>query len=79
MRTISLKLPDEIDAKLGARARQTGKTKSQVTREALSAFLDGGRRKSAVSCLDLVKDLVGIAQGPGDLASNKKHMRHYGR
>lgn len=78
MRTISLKVPDGIDEKLEARARDLGKTKSEITREALLQFLEG-HRASGVSCLDLVRDLVGTAHGPGDLASNKKHMRGYGR
>src|SRR5881397_316578 len=34
MRTISLKLPDDIDARLEARARDLGMTKSEITREA---------------------------------------------
>jgi predicted DNA-binding protein len=79
MKTISLKLDDRIDAQLTATAKRTGKTKSQVTREALAAFLEGKSNKASVSCLDLVKDLIGTAKGPGDLASNKKYMRGYGR
>ena len=80
MRTISLKLPDEVDAKLTVRAKRTGKSKSQVTREALTAFLEDGRKKSAVSCLDLARDLAGsLKGGPPDLSSNKKYMRGYGK
>ncbi len=78
MRTISLKLPDEIDTKLEARARDRGLTKSAITREALARYLDG-EPAPGVSCLDLVRDLVGTARGSGDLASNKKHLRGYGR
>jgi hypothetical protein len=77
MKTISLKLPDAIDARLEARARDLGKTKSEITRDALGRFLDSS--PTGESCLDLVRDLVGIAHGPGDLASNKKHLRGYGR
>ena len=78
MRTISLKVPDDIDARLEARAKTIGKTKSALTREALTTFLETGG-DSGVSCLDLVRDLVGSARGPGDLASNKKRLRGYGR
>ena len=78
MPTISLKLPDEIDARLEARARDLGRTKSDITREALSRFL-AGEPGPGMSCLDLVRDLVGTVRGPGDLASNKKHLRGYGR
>lgn len=78
MKAISLKLPDEVDARLASHAEALGKTKSQVTREAITSLLDqqGAGRGS---CLDLVRDLVGSAKGPGDLASNKKHLRGYGR
>jgi Ribbon-helix-helix protein, copG family len=79
MKTISLKLDERVDAQLTATAKRTGKTKSQVTREALVAFLEGKSRKAGVSCLDMVEDLVGTAKGPGDLASNRKYMRRYGR
>ena len=78
VRTISLKLPDDIDAKLERRARDRGTTKSEITREALSRYLVG-EPAPGVSCLDLVRDLVGTARGPGDLASNKKYLLGYGR
>jgi predicted DNA-binding protein len=78
MKTISLKLPDDVDARLEARAKAIGTSKSALTREALAKYFDG-KRGSEVSCLDLVRDLVGRAKGPGDLASNKKHLRGYGR
>ena len=78
VKTISLKLPDAIDARLEARAKDLGKTKSEIAREALGRFLEESS-PTAMSCLDLVRDLVGTAHGPGDLASNKKHLRAYGR
>ena len=78
MRTISLKLPDDVNARLEKHASAIGKTKSEVTREALTSYLDGDG-DSGTSCLDLVQDLVGRAKGPRDLASNKKHLRGYGR
>ena len=78
MRSISLKLPDAVDARLEARARDSGRTKSEITREALVRFLDG-EPASGTSSLDLVRDLVGSVRGPGDLASNKKHLTGYGR
>ncbi|MGH9657738.1 MAG: ribbon-helix-helix protein, CopG family [Bryobacteraceae bacterium] len=78
MRTISLKLPDEVNARLERRAGATGKTKSELTRLALTSYLDDDKA-SGTSCLDLVRDLVGRAKGPRDLASNKTYLRGYGR
>jgi hypothetical protein len=79
VKTISLKLPDEIDSRLEARARDLGQTKSEITREALTRHLDNTAGSRQGSSLDLVRDLVGTVRGPGDLASNKKHLRNYGR
>ena len=76
--TISIKVPDDLDARLEARARTLRRSKSELTREALSRYLDDGTTTDA-SGLDLVRDLVGTVRGPGDLASSKKHLRGYGR
>jgi predicted DNA-binding protein len=76
--TISLKVPDDIDARLTARSRSLGRSKSELTREALSRYLNEAA-PAAKSGLDLVRDLVGSVRGQGDLASNKKHLRGYGR
>ena len=67
MKTISLKLPDDVDARLEARAKAIGKSKSALTREALAKYLDGTGGSEV------------RAKGPGDLASNNKHLRGYGR
>ena len=79
MKTISLKVPEAMDARLTAIAKQTGKTKSEVAREALELFFQNGHQKRAVSAYDLSQDLAGSVRGPGDLSSNKKYMRSYGR
>ena len=76
--TISLKVPPDLDARLKARARNLGRSKSELTREALSRYLEEGTT-TGISGLELVRDLVGTVRGPGDLASNKKRLRGYGR
>jgi predicted DNA-binding protein len=79
MKIISLKVPEAMDARLTAIAKQAGKTKSEVAREAFEAFFENGHKKRVVSAFDLTRDLAGSLRGPGDLSSNKKYMRHYGR
>src|SRR5216117_1829804 len=74
MRTISLKVPDAIDAQLEARSRDLGKTESELTREALARFLDTSPAPG-VSCLDLVRDLVGVARGPRSGVEQKAPAR----
>jgi hypothetical protein len=79
MRSLSLKLPEALDARLEATAKRSGQSKSELMRQALEAFLGGKRGVAAGSCLDLAGDLAGCLRGPGDLSFNKKRLRGYGR
>ncbi len=45
MRRTTVKIPDELDARLRNEAKRRGATISEVTREALEAHLGGGRRR----------------------------------
>lgn len=75
MRTVSFKLPEDLDDALSELARSKGASRSAVVREALEALAKGKRR----SVTSLAGDLVGSVDGPADLATNKKHMSGYGR
>lgn len=44
MRRTTVKLPDELDARLRREAERRGTTISQLTREAIDAYLGGGPR-----------------------------------
>ena len=76
MKTISLKLPSDLDFKLERAARKRRQSKSEVVRAALEQFLNGERPMSA---LELAGDLVGCGEGPGDLSTNPKYMEGYGK
>jgi predicted transcriptional regulator len=45
MKKTTVKIPDELDAKLRHEAARSGRTVSDVTREAIEAHLGGGRRR----------------------------------
>jgi post-segregation antitoxin (ccd killing protein) len=45
MKRTTVKLPDELDAKLRLEARRRGLTISELTREAIEAHLGGRRRR----------------------------------
>ena len=79
MKTISFKLPDDLDRELTSRAKKDGTTKSAVIRNAIEDYLsrDSGPRKG--SCLELAGDLIGCLEGPGDLSYNKKYFKDFGR
>lgn len=77
MTTISLKLPDALAARLDALARRRRVSRSELVREAVTALVEGSRAEPSVD--DLAGDLVGSLEGPGDLATNERHMRGFGR
>ena len=79
MRTLVLRIPDELEARLQALASRRGKTKSAIAREVLSKGVCS-RRKDEWSAFDLMRDQIGIVDtGIGDLASSPKHMERFGR
>ncbi len=45
MKRTTVKLPDDLDARLRHEAARRGTTISEVTREAIEAHLGGGRRR----------------------------------
>lgn len=75
MRTVSFKLPAELDEALDEIARRRGTSRSTVVREALEALAKGKRR----SITALAGKLVGSVDGPADLASDPRHLSGYGR
>ncbi len=80
MKTISLKVPETLDAKLRAAARKRSTNKSALVREALEAFFARGNGAPNLSCLDLAPDLAGsVDSGVGDLSYNKKHLEDFGK
>ena len=76
MTTISLKLPDSLEAKLTAEAKRRRTTKSAIVRDAVEK--EFARRKGFVSCADLAGDLVGSQPGPRDASTNKEYLKDMG-
>jgi hypothetical protein len=79
MKTLSLKLSDDLHSRLTAAARRRGQRRSAIVREALSAYLDAAGEAAGGSCLELVAELAGCAKGPRDLSSNAKYLCGYGK
>jgi hypothetical protein len=82
MKTISLKLPAALNARLDRAAKQAKQSKSNLVRAALEQFLNGARpspAKKSVSALELAGDLAGCVEGPGDLSTNAKYMEGFGK
>lgn len=79
MKTMSLKIPEDLEFRLAAAARSKKTTKSSLLRQAVESYLSQPPGIRLGSCLDLVKDLAGSLEGPGDLSYNKKRLKGYGR
>ena len=79
MKTLSVKLPDGLDAKLTAAAKRRKTTKSAVVRKVLEPALRVDGKPRGGSALDLARDLVGCLEGPGDLSVNKAYFKTFGR
>ncbi len=75
MRTVSFKLPEDLDDALNELACSRGASRSALVREAIESFAKGKSR----SVTSLAGNLVGSVEGPTDLATNRKHMSGYGR
>ena len=78
MRTISVKLPDELLTQLARVAKARRVTKSLLVRESLEKGLHEQPTDNAVSCFDLARDFAGTVKGlPKDLAVNPKYMEGF--
>ena len=79
VRTITLKLPDQLADRLDQSAAAARTTRSAVVRAALEKSL-GDEKAGTGSCFDLAGDLAGSIKGlPADLATNPAHLEGFGR
>ena len=75
MKTLSVKVPEDLDLKLTAVAAKRRESKSAVIRAALDHLVKSSEAITPNSCLDLAKDLIGSVEGPSDLSYNNKHLK----
>jgi len=81
MKTMTLKLPDDVAVRLEKRAKRLGVSKSAIVRDSIEREL---REQPVVeekpSAYDLMKDGCGcVDSGLTDLATNPEHMEGFGR
>ena len=79
MKTLTVKVPEDLNLKLAAAAAKRGESKSDLIRTALESIVNANEAIIPNSCLDLAKDIVGSVEGPSDLSHNKKHLKGYGQ
>jgi predicted transcriptional regulator len=78
MKVLSLKLPDDLDARISGLAIERGSNKSEVVRNALEAYLAREAPVQPGSALALAGELVGAVEGPEDLSQHAAQLRGYG-
>ena len=76
---ISIRVNPQLRQGLQEQAALSGKTDSEVAREALEAYLSG--RGGSLTCYDLAlkRGLIGAARNaPWDLSTSREHLRGFG-
>jgi predicted transcriptional regulator len=79
VKTVTIKLPSTLDAKITAiAARRGSRSKSEVIREALDRFVATEQAAQPGSLLEALEDFAGICEGPSDLSTNSKYLEDFG-
>ncbi len=80
MKTLSLKIPEQLERRIEHEVARRRIAKSALVREALEKHLAGASTTGKkTSFLDLAGDLIGKYSGPGDLSTNPKYMKDFGK
>jgi predicted transcriptional regulator len=77
---LSVRLDQQTQQRLEKETHATGKSESELVREALAAYFS--MRDQDESCLDLARrqGLIGRVKGlPADLSTNRDHFKGFGR
>ena len=80
MKTLSLRIPEKLDRQIALEVSRRRVSKSVLVRELLARRLGGtSPSRKQPSFLDLAGDLLGRRSGPGDLSTNPKYMKDFGK
>ena len=76
MKTLSIKVPAALSARVVKLARSRKSTVSAVVREAIEGYAPD----ESASFGDAAREYIGcVDSGPGDLATNPRHLKGFGR
>ena len=71
MRKLTVKLPESLALWLSRRAKELGRSQSEIVCDALELSRKNG---PLTSCHDLILDVCGSVDGPNDLSTNSKYL-----
>lgn len=72
---MTFKLPEALRRGIEDEARRRGVAKSALVRGCVETMLRQKRRRKAMTCLDLISDLVGSQPGPPDASANEEYLK----
>jgi predicted transcriptional regulator len=76
LKTLSVKVPQALSARVVKLARSRSSTVSAVVREAIEQYAP----EEGTSFAEAARDFIGcLDSGPGDLSTNQKHLKGFGR
>ncbi|MFL5321593.1 MAG: CopG family transcriptional regulator [Myxococcaceae bacterium] len=75
LKTMTIKLPLTLSAKVARLARKQRTSQSEIVREALAAY----RGNERPSFTEAAAQFCGAARGPGDLTTNPRYFDDYGK
>lgn len=77
MESLTIKLPQQLSARVTRLAKKRNLTRSALVREALELLTSA---RSGETFVDRVSQHVGVGEDvPADILTNPKHMKRYGR
>ncbi|MGQ0504617.1 MAG: CopG family transcriptional regulator [Myxococcaceae bacterium] len=74
LKTLTVKVPKSLSARVARLAKSKGATQSEVIREALEAYTQSEHPSFTASAAEF----CGAAEGPGDLSTNPRYMEGFG-
>lgn len=75
MKTLTVKIPEDLDEKISAIAKRRKTSRSAVVRAALETI--GENEQPTFG--ELARRFRGILEGPGDLSTNKRYFEGFGK
>jgi predicted DNA-binding protein len=76
LKTLSIKVPAALSARVAKLAKSRKSTVSALVREAIELYAPS----EGASFEEAAREFIGCVDGgPGDLATNRKHLKGFGR
>lgn len=77
---ITVRLPPALQQRVRRHVRGSGKSESELIREALEAYLSQSRERKSAYELAEEAGLIGCVQGaPRDLSTNRRYFANFGK